>query len=117
MIWKLSRDGLSASRILDNGSFESRLVLYIPPEDTILPADPLTSAELRAEIQNQIALLEQQQILPRVTREGLLLTIETFAAMQGVTPAQLYLTNIGYRKTKDFDNTIIALRSKMEAIV
>jgi hypothetical protein len=29
-LWKLSQDGNSASRTLDNGSFESRLVVAIP---------------------------------------------------------------------------------------
>ena len=52
-LWKLSQDGNSASRTLDNGSFESRLVGSIPAEElaTALPADPIpipTYKELRA---------------------------------------------------------------------
>ncbi len=40
-MWKLSKDGLSASRTLDNGGMESRLVSAIDAEDLAgaLPAD------------------------------------------------------------------------------
>jgi len=43
MIWKLSQDGLSASRTLDNGSMEARLVSAIDADElaTALPADPI----------------------------------------------------------------------------
>jgi len=77
------------------------------------PADPPTPTEQRAAIQNQIDSLEKEQLLPRVTREGLLLTMETFAAMQGVTPAQLYIDNIAYKKVKDFDTQITLLRAQL----
>jgi len=114
--WKLSHDGLTASCI-NNGFLESRLVSAIPADDTILPADPLSSAEQKTLLQDQINLLEAQQLLPRVTREGLLLTFETFAAMQSITPAQLYIDNVAYHKVKDFDDVIVVLRAQMEAIV
>jgi hypothetical protein len=116
-IWKTDRSGLTASTQYANGSAESRLLSAIPSEDTILPVDPLTPAEQRSIIQDQINLLEGKQLLPRVTREGLLLTMETFAAMQSITSAQLYIDNIAYHKVKDFDDAIVALRAQMEAIV
>lgn len=117
--WKLSFDGLTASRTLDNGGTENRLISAIPSDElaTALPPDPLTPAEQRTIIQEQIDALEREQILPRVTREGLLLTMETFASMQSVTPAQLYIANVGYHKVKDFDNIVVALRAQMDAIV
>ena len=42
-LWKLSQDGNSASRTLDNGNFESRLIIAIPEDElaTALPADPV----------------------------------------------------------------------------
>jgi hypothetical protein len=115
MTWKLSRDGLSASRTLNDGGYESRLVSAIPADElaTALPADPLTPTEQSAVIQAQIDSLERGQMLPRVSREGLLLTMETFAAMQSVTPAQLYASNIAYHKTKDFDTQIVLLRAQL----
>jgi hypothetical protein len=39
--------------------------------------------------------------------------METFAAMQSVTPAQLYASNIAYHKTKDFDTQIVLLRAQL----
>lgn len=46
MSWKLSQDGLSASRTLDNGGMESRLVSAIPEDElaAALPADPVDLA-------------------------------------------------------------------------
>ena len=55
-LWKLSQDGNSASRTLDNGSFESRLISAIPATDTILPyIEPLATAQ-----SIQIALLQSE---------------------------------------------------------
>lgn len=76
-----------------------------------------TPEQHRATIQKQINTLEAEQMLPRITREGLLEAAVALAAAQGVTEPQLYAANIGYRKTKDFDNVITALRIQMEAIV
>jgi hypothetical protein len=67
----------------------------------------------RAAIKSLIDSMEREQLLSRVTREGLLMTMETFAAMQGITPAQLYATNIAYHRTKDFDTQITLLRAQL----
>ena len=46
MNWKLSQDGLSASRTLDNGGIESRLTSAIPEDElaAAFPADPVDLA-------------------------------------------------------------------------
>lgn len=75
--------------------------------------DPADIPDPQVAIQLQISTLEREQLLPRVSREGLLLTMETFAAMQGVTPAQLYLSNVAYHKVKDFDTQITLLRAQL----
>ena len=75
--------------------------------------DPADIPDPKMVIQGQIDTLEREQLLPRVSREGLLLTMETFAAMQGITPAQLYVANIAYHKVKDFDTQITLLRAQL----
>jgi hypothetical protein len=59
-LWKLSQDGNSASRTLDNGSFESRLVTTIDADElaTALPADPIDNSPI---IRAQRDLLIQAQ--------------------------------------------------------
>jgi hypothetical protein len=55
-LWKLSQDGNSASRTLDNGSVESRLVVAIPADElaTALPyVEPLADAQSA-----QVAILQ-----------------------------------------------------------
>jgi hypothetical protein len=49
-LWKLSQDVKSASRTLDNGSFESRLVSAIPEEELLLslPADLVPISEIKS---------------------------------------------------------------------
>lgn len=46
----------------------------------------------------------------RGVRESLLYMLVALAAAQGVTEPQLYAINYGYRKAKDLDNAIAALR-------
>jgi hypothetical protein len=75
--------------------------------------DPADVLNPKIAIQAQIDSLEREQLLPRVSREGLLLTMETFGAMQGITPAQLYLTNVAYHKVKDFDTQIALMRAQI----
>jgi len=115
--WTTDKSGLTASTPFGISGNESRLLADIPVTDTILPVIPPTAAEQREAIQNQINSLERQQLLPRVTREGLLNTFVVLAAAQGITEAQLYIDNIAYKKTKDFDAAITVLRLQMEAIV
>ena len=58
-------------------------------------------------IRAQIKTLEQSQLMPRATREFMLLFMET-----SFTPAQL-AQNIGYIGIKAFDNQITALRNQL----
>lgn len=70
MNWKLSQDGRTASRTLDNGAIESRLLSAIPADElaTALPADPI---DPNVAVFAQIAAIEAT-ITPRRMREGLL---------------------------------------------
>lgn len=48
----------------------------------------------------------------RGIREAMLYTLVALAATQGVTEPQLYASNFGYRKAKDLDDAIAALRAQ-----
>lgn len=61
----------------------------------------------------QIDALERQNMIPRVTREALLAYAVFIAQSGGVPEAQLYAENIAYRKMKDFDAQIAALRAQL----
>ena len=78
-LWKLSQDGKSASRTLDNGSFESRLVTAIDADElaTAIPADPISP---NVAILAQIAELEMT-ITPRRIREAVLGTDSNWMKM------------------------------------
>lgn len=84
--------------------------------DALLAPPPLTVAQKKQAVQDQITALEQQQLLPRVTREGLMAAAVALAATQGVTEPMLYAGNIAYAKLKDFDASIVLLRNQMDAI-
>lgn len=59
-----------------------------------------------------ITSLEISAMLPRVVREFMLAGIELEGArhVPPITPEQLYAANIGYKKLKDLDDEIAALR-------
>jgi hypothetical protein len=63
MNWKLSQDGLSAYRALDNGGVESRLISAIDPSEVVLPADPFPNPQLGI-IDAQLAALDIKRIRP-----------------------------------------------------
>jgi len=58
-------------------------------------------------IRAQIKKLEQEQLMPRATREFMILFMET-----SFTPSQL-AQNIGYVGIKAFDNSIKTLRDQL----
>lgn len=60
-------------------------------------------------IKNQIAQLEKEQLLPRITREFMLLQFAAVAASQGVDPT----TNYAYNKLKELDDQIAVLRTQL----
>jgi len=64
-------------------------------------------------IRNEIDELERGNMIPRVTREFILVVMEKEAKASNITSDQLYNANIGYRKLKDLDSQIRALRAKL----
>lgn len=74
---------------------------------------PLTADEMREQILAFIDGLERRYMIPRATREALLAYAVAIAASSGVSEAQLYAGNIAYRKVKDFDAQIAALRAQL----
>ncbi len=99
-------------------------------DDFILPGlTPITDEEadaLRASTPGptplqQIETLEREHLLPRATREFMLAFMEATAiqqgAGQGLTPEQsitaLRAGNSGYRKVKELDEQIDALRAQL----
>ena len=61
----------------------------------------------------QIEQLEATSKIPRVTREFMLSVMEKEATDTGMTQVQLYAANVGYRKLKDLDTQIRALRAQL----
>jgi hypothetical protein len=74
---------------------------------------PCAQPSARQLILMQIDEMERAQMLPRGPREALLAITMTLATTQGATEAQLYSSNIAYRKIKDFDSQISALRAQL----
>jgi len=72
---------------------------WLSEGNTPAKADPIIR-----DIKSEIAQLETQQMMPRVTREFMLSFTEA-----AYTPEQLAL-NIGYTKLKAFDEEVKALR-------
>lgn len=81
----------------------------LPPEPT-----PEEIAEATKQlIRNEIDELERGSMIPRVTREFILVVMEKEAKAANITSDQLYSANIGYRKLKDLDSQIRALRAQL----
>lgn len=76
-----------------------------------LPADlvVLTPAEIVARIQE----LEDQHLMPRITRETIIALAEERAVAMGLTLEQLRAKNKGYAGLKTLDEQIAALRSQL----
>ncbi|MDE2259630.1 MAG: hypothetical protein KGK17_04815 [Betaproteobacteria bacterium] len=87
---------------------EEAAILSAPPQPTV--------QQRRDAVQAQIDALERTQIMPRITREALLLLAVQTGASMGLTEPEIYAVNIGYHKLKDFDNTIVALRAQKDSI-
>lgn len=74
------------------------------------PKDPEQIAIMeKAEKQAEIDRLESTSLLPRVTREFMLIAFEAQAAAANVDPA----TNFAYTKVKELDDQIKALRAQL----
>lgn len=66
-------------------------------------------ANRQADIQAKIDALEREALLPRVAREFMMIQFQAVAAAQGVDPME----NFGYRKVKELDDKINALRASL----
>jgi hypothetical protein len=93
----------STNRVVIDGN-ASFLASILSAEELalVVPADPV---DPKIAIRAQIQILEQSQLLPRVTREFMLL------AMEAQAPAEVLAQNPGYVAVKVFDNQVAALRA------
>lgn len=84
------------------------LVFDLTPEEiAALPAP--VAIDPKIAIQAQIDELERTQLLPRISREFMLLQFASVATQQGVDP----MTNIAFSRLKAFDDQVAALRAKL----
>jgi putative heme iron utilization protein len=97
----------STNRVVIDGN-SSFLASTLTAEKLTLvqAADPI---DPKIAIQSQINTLEEQQLLPRITREFMLSAAEAQAQAAGVDPN----VNVGYRLLKQFDNSIASLRAQL----
>ncbi|MDD5688487.1 MAG: hypothetical protein PHE88_11730 [Elusimicrobia bacterium] len=85
--------------------------------DVMLTPPAPTAQQQRDAIQAQIDALESATHMNRFVREAMLLISVQQAQALGLTEPQLYAANIGYKKVKDLDTQIVALRTQKDAIV
>ena len=89
--------------------YGSEVFLVEAPEDVKIGAtydvDGFTNPPAERNVQAEIDALERSQLMPRATREFMLLSMEA-----QFTPTQL-AKNPGYQAVKAFDNQIVALRA------
>ena len=84
--------------------------LYFRTEQQEAPYVVYTPRPAKAfKVQAQIAALEAQTLLPRVTREFMLQLFATQAAAAGTDPME----NVLYRKVKEVNDTIAELRGQL----
>lgn len=79
------------------------------------PKQP-TAQEQRDALQAQIDAIEAATHMNRFVREAMILISQQQAASLGMTEPQLYAANIGYKKVKDVDTQIVALRDQITAL-
>ena len=79
---------------------------YEPSEQyTVEDAEPQPDPSIA--LLSQIESMERQQIMPRATREFMLMFMELNA------PPEVLAVNPGYVAVKAFDNEIVALRAQL----
>ena len=98
-VFAYEADGSQDAFILDG------LTAITSEEASALTAPPAASPAA------QIDALERQHMLPRPVRDVMLGLMEKEAAAVGLTPAQLRVANPGYRRVKELDEQIAALRA------
>lgn len=82
---------------------------------SIETSQPQPQPDQKALLQSEIDAIEHATLMNRAVREFMLAQAEQIAAASGYTPAQLYQVNLGYRKVKDIDTQIAALRAQIGA--
>lgn len=86
-------------------------------EITEAEADAIRAANVPVPIpptpQEQIETIERSTLMNRATREFMIAMAEKEAVTAGYTPEMLYAVNLGYRKVKDVDMQVAALRSQI----
>lgn len=110
-------DDASFIHLLPEGSIEitdeEAEALRQPPPET--PEQIL--ANLKALKQSEIDQLEATLFMTRGEREAWLIQMETIATQQSVSLEVLYQVNPFYKKLKDCDDAVTALRAELKAIV
>ena len=86
-----------------------------PPEwyAGLIPTERRLPPPVVRDIAAEIDAIERQYLLARPVRDVLLPLMEAKAAELGYTPAQLRIANPGYRRVKELDEQIAALRALM----
>jgi hypothetical protein len=87
------------------------IVELTPEEIASRPTPVLEDASVV--IIQEIEQIERKTLMNRAVREFMLLSAEATALTKGVTPEQLYIANSAYKKVKDVDIQIAALRSQL----
>lgn len=80
---------------------------------SLIKIKPESSEQVKTRILTNINELESAQFMSRGEREAWLVLMVSTANQQNVTEPQLYLANPFYKKIKDQDDTIKALRAKL----
>jgi hypothetical protein len=92
-------------------------VAFGPNEDHYEPGMPYVieadAPTITPSIQSQIHALDGGDPMARPTREFMILSLEKEALAAGYTVAQLRASHYGYRKVKELDEQIAALRAQL----
>lgn len=110
------KDTENKLHFIDNESFAHLLpagCVQITEEEATVLTTPAPEPE-KTKAKRQIAEIERETLMNRAVREFMLLSAEAQAATQGVTTAQLYAANPGYKSVKDVDTQVAALRGKLK---
>lgn len=97
----------STNRVVIDGN--SSFLAELLDAETLATVEPADVPDPKESIRAEIDQLERDSLLPRVTREFMLLSFATTAAGMGVDP----LSNVAYVKVKELDDRIAALRGSL----
>lgn len=86
---------------------------WVVLDDAVAGSGSPIPVSQREQILLQIEAIERETLMNRAVREFMLIASEERAAGLGMTAEQLYAANIAYRRVKDTDNRIAALRGQL----